>query len=192
MTLRPKKPSIQSWVTPWHIFASLDDFMFGATGKVCTLDASADNYNAKCSRFYTLSDNGLAQPWIDGTFYQPPYADQSDWLKKAAREAELGRHSVGLLKYAAAERYWRPIAYERGEQHVYDGRIAFLAPKGGARLETKDGVRFVPEGEPVKGSDFASCAVFLGPRFKPRTCRYRDARTGLLIPAGTPAIEARR
>lgn len=174
-------PSIQNYVTPWtHVHAFEDDTLHCAFA----LDAAADRWNAKAAQFVTKKMNGLEVPWIDPTFYNPEYHEQRLWLEKAAFEARRGVRSIGLLKAAIAESYWHPIAYELGAQDLYRGRIAFLAPRGGLRLVTKAGVRFIPEGKPVKGSDFASAAVLLGPGFRPRTYRYRDARTGQLIRRG--------
>lgn len=187
---KPKKPSFQAYVTPWHIFRAIQDECFD--GAECGLDACADEHNTKAKRFWSMKENGLAQPWFDWTFYNPPYAEQARWLEKAAREAERGVRSAGLLKLAASESYWRPIAYELAEQQHYEGRIPFLAPKGGIWLITKKGRRYIPEGHPIKGSDFASALVLMGPGFKPRTLRYRWAKTGRLVVPEHTILEVRR
>jgi phage N-6-adenine-methyltransferase len=179
--VRSKKPSIQNYVTPWRIFRPIQDECFG--GAECALDACADRWNTKAKRFYSINDNGLAQPWFDWTYYNPPYAEQRLWLEKAAREAQRGVRSAGLLKYAASELYWMPNTYEIGETEVYYGRISFDAPRGGLVLKTKHGARVFAEGETVDGSDFSNALVLMGPGFKPKVVRYRDSKSGFRVVA---------
>ena len=188
--MRRESPSFQAYVTPWgHVRAIEVDSMHCPFA----LDAAADKYNAKAKAFITKRQDGRRVNWIDPTFYNCEYAEQEEWLEKAVFEARRrGIRSAGLLKAAISERYWRPNTYEQGRVDLYDGRIAFLAPRGGLRLKTKRGVRVIAEGKPVKGSDFPSALVLLGPGFKPRTGFYRDGATGLLIPPGTARIARRR
>lgn len=49
----------------------------------CTLDVAASPSTAKCSRFYTASDDGLSQPWDGVVWCNPPYSDPSPWVKRA-------------------------------------------------------------------------------------------------------------
>lgn len=62
------------------LFAALDE-RFGFT-----LDVAASSANAKCDRFYTVEDDGLAQPWTGRVWCNPPYSQIRDWLEKAWRE----------------------------------------------------------------------------------------------------------
>jgi phage N-6-adenine-methyltransferase len=58
------------WPTPDDLFATLNgEFRF-------TLDACASAANAKCARFYSRTDNGLAQPWYGRVWCNPPYGRQ--------------------------------------------------------------------------------------------------------------------
>lgn len=61
------------WATPPHVFAVLDaEFSF-------TLDACASADNAKCDRFFTPADNGLAQSWAPATSWMnPPYGHRAN------------------------------------------------------------------------------------------------------------------
>lgn len=56
------------WATPQTFFDALDaEFQF-------TLDPCASVENAKCKKFYTVAENGLAQDWSGETvFCNPPY-----------------------------------------------------------------------------------------------------------------------
>lgn len=171
-------PSIQNYVTPWYVVRALEADTFF---RPFALDAAADRWNAKAERHYNRRQNGKKRRWLNPTFYNPEYSEQAEWLARALFWARRGIHSAGLLKLATSESYWRPIAYEHGTTDLYDGRLAFLAPRGGLRLKTKQGVRVIPAGAPVKGNSFASAVVLLGPSFAPRAFRYRHARTGLLI-----------
>lgn len=170
-------PSCQDYVTPWsHVFSIEEDTM----RRRFALDAAADRYNAKAARFYTLRDNGKKKRWLDPTFYNPFYDEQSEWLEIATWWAKRRAiRSAGLVRVATSESYWPEHAWNAGTIDYYKGRIAFLAPRGGIWL--KD--RFVAAGQPIRGSNFANALVLVGPGFEPRTTRYRDAKTGRLLRA---------
>lgn len=72
------------WATPQELFDELDaEFHF-------TLDPCATPKTAKCAKFYTEADNGLAQDWTGETvFCNPPYSDQqqTEWVKKCYEPA---------------------------------------------------------------------------------------------------------
>ncbi len=63
------RPDIDDRATPPEVFGPLQD-RFGFT-----VDAAASAANAKCERFWTVDDDGLAQPWIgERVFCNPPYS----------------------------------------------------------------------------------------------------------------------
>lgn len=68
------------WATPHDFFDKLNnEFQFD-------LDPCADETNAKCKKYYTKEDDGLAQNW-DGfrVFCNPPYGREiGKWVKKAS------------------------------------------------------------------------------------------------------------
>lgn len=67
------------WSTPQNFFDKLDDeFNF-------TLDPCATPDNAKCDKYFTIEDDGLAQDWSnDIVFMNPPYGRAiRHWIKKA-------------------------------------------------------------------------------------------------------------
>lgn len=47
------------------------------------LDVAASSLNAKAPRFYTIADDGLAQPWRGQVWCNPPYSDCGAWVRKA-------------------------------------------------------------------------------------------------------------
>lgn len=51
-----------------------------------TLDVAASRMNKKCERYYSIDDDGLAQPWDGRVFCNPPYSDLASWAAKAWRE----------------------------------------------------------------------------------------------------------
>lgn len=58
-----------------------------------TLDPCATPETAKCAKFYTEKDDGLAQDWTGETvFCNPPYSDQqqTEWVKKCYDHAIRG------------------------------------------------------------------------------------------------------
>lgn len=69
------------WSTPQHVFDALnDEFRF-------TLDPAATKENAKCPRFYTVEQDGLAQDWSgERVFCNPPYGRViGQWVEKMSR-----------------------------------------------------------------------------------------------------------
>ena len=66
------------WATPQLLFNKLDKlFDF-------TLDVCADEDNKKCSNFYSIEDDGLAQEWHGVCWMNPPYGRaMGSWMRKA-------------------------------------------------------------------------------------------------------------
>lgn len=62
----------------------------------------------------TLPENGLLVPWVRGTYYNPPYNKQDEWMEKAKFEwIERGIASIGLGKTVTHRNYFWP-ALDRG------------------------------------------------------------------------------
>ena len=78
------------WETPQDLFDRLNAvFRFD-------LDAAALSENAKCARFYTPAQNGLAQPWSGNVWLNPPYGRQiGAWVRKAYEEVTRGGGGFG-------------------------------------------------------------------------------------------------
>ena len=67
------------WNTPNALFDHLDnEFNF-------TLDPCSNGTNNKCSKYFTIHDDGLVQDWSqDSVFMNPPYGRAiGKWIEKA-------------------------------------------------------------------------------------------------------------
>jgi phage N-6-adenine-methyltransferase len=70
----------QDWETPESVFAPLNaEFGF-------TLDVCATAENAKCSRYFTATNDALKQPWEGVCWMNPPFGTQGTWVRKAYTE----------------------------------------------------------------------------------------------------------
>lgn len=75
-----------------------------------TLDVAAAPHNARCDRFYTLADDGLAQPWDGRVWCNPPYSALADWVAKAWAEWLAHRPPVIVMLLPAnrcEQRWWQ-------------------------------------------------------------------------------------
>lgn len=114
------------WETPRALFDELDAVYH------FTLDPCATPENAKCAKFYTKADDGLAQSWAgERVFMNPPYGREiSKWVQKAATvNAEL---VVGLLPARTDTRWFHEhIAGQAGVRFIR-GRLKFSDAKNSA------------------------------------------------------------
>jgi phage N-6-adenine-methyltransferase len=110
-----------NWATPQAVFDALDhEFSF-------ELDAAASPTNAKCRRFYTIDDDGLAQDWHGVVWLNPPYGRGiCAWLKKAADSAEAGATVVCLIPARTDTAWWHDHVLARAaEVRLVRGRLSF-------------------------------------------------------------------
>jgi site-specific DNA-methyltransferase (adenine-specific) len=111
----------RDWATPPEIFDPLDrEFHF-------TLDPCASPTSAKCARFFTEADNGLAQSWRgERVFLNPPSGREIyAWTHKArTSEAAL---VVGLLPASTDLAWWHDdVIAAQAEIRYLRGRVRFL------------------------------------------------------------------
>lgn len=117
---RGAKLRVDDRATPPELFDPLNE-RFGFT-----IDVAASEQNAKCARFYTLEDDGLAQDWSgERVFCNPPYSYIEPWAAKAA--SGLAALSVLLLPANRTEQGW----WQRWVEPNRDGaapwpRVEFL------------------------------------------------------------------
>jgi phage N-6-adenine-methyltransferase len=72
-----------------------------------TVDVAAAAHNAKCERYYTREQDGLAQPWAgEVAWCNPPYSSIAPWVDKAWHEAQSARGIVMLLPANRTEQAW--------------------------------------------------------------------------------------
>ena len=103
------------WATPQDFFDELNnEFNFD-------LDVCANDENAKCAKYYTAENDGLAQDWKGTCWMNPPYGREiGKWMRKAYESSRGGGNS-GLLsscphRHAMVARLchqWRDSIYQR-------------------------------------------------------------------------------
>ncbi len=109
------------WGTPSELFAGLaHEFPF-------TLDVAASADNAKCARYFSIEDDGLAQDWAPAVCWMnPPYGRViGDWVAKAWRESRLGATVVGLLPSRTDTAWWHDYVMTADDIRFIRGRIRF-------------------------------------------------------------------
>ena len=86
------------WATPQWLFDELDaKYHF-------TVDVCATPDNAKCEKYYTEAQDGLAQKWTGRVWCNPPYGRQiGKWVKKAS---ECAADVVVMLLPARTDTAW--------------------------------------------------------------------------------------
>jgi phage N-6-adenine-methyltransferase len=109
------------WSTPPDLFAKLhQEFGF-------TLDACATAENAKCARYFTRKDDGLAQRWTGRVWMNPPYGRSIGlWIRKAWESVRTGDAEVVvcLVPSRSDTGWWHDFAL-RGEVRPLRGRLRF-------------------------------------------------------------------
>lgn len=116
------------WSTPQGVFDELDaEFGF-------TLDVCATHENAKCDRFFTKGDDGLAQRWIHETCWMnPPYGREiGAWMRKAYGESLRGATVVCLIPSRTDTRWWHDYVMRADEIRFIKGRLKFDGHKNSA------------------------------------------------------------
>lgn len=120
------------WETPPALFDTL-----AAEFGPFDLDVCALPETAKCARYFTPDDDGLAQPWHGRCWMNPPYGREiGKWIAKARAEAEAGRATtVCLLPARTDTAYWHDhvmkadgIRFLRGRVHFRRGARSGPAP----------------------------------------------------------------
>ena len=116
-----------NWETPQDFFDALnDEFHF-------TLDAAASDGNAKCARYFTKVQDGLAQDWTGVVWCNPPYGREvGRWVAKAAESAEKGAVVVMLLPARTDTRWFHQYINGRAEVRFVKGRLKFGGAKNSA------------------------------------------------------------
>ena len=108
------------WGTPTWLFNNLNDkFNF-------TLDVCASDENAKCSKYFTIKENGLEQDWEDVNWCNPPYGRKIGlWVKKAFEENKKGKTVVLLLPARTDTKWFHDYIYCNYRVDFIKGRLKF-------------------------------------------------------------------
>ena len=110
------------WSTPQDFFDELDkEFNF-------TLDPCATSENAKCTKYFTVEDDGLKQDWSkDVVFMNPPYGREIKyWVQKAYEESLNGATVVCLIPARTDTAYWHDYIFGKADDiRFLRGRLKF-------------------------------------------------------------------
>ncbi|MDS0981102.1 phage N-6-adenine-methyltransferase [Staphylococcus hominis] len=117
------------WATPQNLFDELNkEFNF-------TLDPCATDENAKCSKYFTIEDDGLSKDWSnDVVFMNPPYGREiKKWIKKAYEESLNGATVVCLIPARTDTTYWHDFIFDKADDiRFLRGRLKFGGSKNSA------------------------------------------------------------
>lgn len=96
------------------------------------LDPCATQESAKCERFFTLEDDGLAHPWAPArVFMNPPYSNVAAWMQKALDESRRGAFVCALVPARVDTAWWHDYA-EKARYEFVRGRLKFGAATASA------------------------------------------------------------
>jgi phage N-6-adenine-methyltransferase len=186
VTLRGARPDVDDRATPPEVFGPLHE-RFGFT-----VDAAASPHNAKCARFWTEADDGLAQPWAgERVWVNPPYSfpNLPAWVAKAWREwmaEERPELAVMLLPANRTEQaWWQEMVEPYRDLPGSDLRCEFLPGR----------FRFLTRGQTEVGPDerppFGCCLLIWEAReasSSPRLVPELSAVVRVLRPAGQDVL----
>jgi phage N-6-adenine-methyltransferase len=111
------------WETPPEVYDPLHEH------HKFTLDPCATPESAKCAKYFTKADNGLAQSWAgERVFMNPPYGkDIGLWMAKAFTESTLGALVVCLVPVRTDTAWWQNYVIREQSPHRFlKGRVKFL------------------------------------------------------------------
>lgn len=114
------------WATPFDFFNYYDS-MYDFTVDVC-----ASKENAKCPKFFTIEDDGLAQEWNGNCWMNPPYGREiGKWMEKAYESSQQGALVVCLVPSRTDTKWWHDFAM-KGDIEFIKGRLKFGNAKNSA------------------------------------------------------------
>jgi site-specific DNA-methyltransferase (adenine-specific) len=128
------------WETPKELFDKLDKVYH------FTLDPCATKGNAKCAKYYTKKDDGLAQSWKrERVFVNPPYGRRiGGWVRKCYKAAKVEDAIVVALLPSRTDTLWFHgyVLNAVGEEYAPYISIKFIRGR----------LKFEVNGKPVKNS----------------------------------------
>lgn len=124
------EPQSERWHTPAALYEALDrEFDF-------TIDAAADDGNAKCDRFLERESDALTQSWAgERVFCNPPYGrGLEQWVEHAAIQAQdAGALVVMVLPARTGNAWFHRYCLPHAEIRFIRGRLNFAKGSVGAR-----------------------------------------------------------
>jgi site-specific DNA-methyltransferase (adenine-specific) len=112
------------YATPKALYAQLDgEFHF--TDDPCPFDTT--------TRAIYGEHDGLARPWGDSTFVNPPYGREIGvWIRRGYEEAQQGKTVVLLIPSRTDTVWWHKYVMKASEIRFIKGRIKFSGAKWNA------------------------------------------------------------
>ena len=112
------------WETPQDLFDKLNaEFHF-------TLDPCCREYNHKCKKYYTITDDGLSKDWSgEVVFCNPPYGRTiGKWVEKCFNEYNTNGVTIVLLIPSRTDTVWfhKYILHKASEIRFLQGRLRFV------------------------------------------------------------------
>lgn len=146
------KDAVDDRGTTPEMFGPLND-RFGFT-----LDVAAAAHNAKCERYFTREQDGLAQSWAgERVWCNPPYSNIASWVIKAWTESERADLIVMLLPANRTEqRWWQELVEPFRDARIRSLQVEFLA---GRPRFIRPGVVIGPKGD---RPPFGCCLLIWG------------------------------
>lgn len=97
-------------------------------------DLAANTYNAVVSRYYTITDNALVQPWALGVWWNwlnPPFGRLAPWVEKAYTEwRDHGARTAMLVPAGVGANWWRDWVHGKAAVRFLNGRLTFVGESG--------------------------------------------------------------
>jgi site-specific DNA-methyltransferase (adenine-specific) len=99
----------------------------GRSSNISVLTLGLDRQTAKCSKYFTIRENGLKQDWSnDVVFMNPPFGREiGKWMQKAYRESLDGATVVCLIPSRTDTAWWHDYAV-KGQILFLRGRVKFV------------------------------------------------------------------
>lgn len=114
------------WSTPQEFFDKYDE-IYNFNVDVCATDE-----NAKCEKYFTQEQDGLAQEWVGVCWMNPPYGREiKHWMKKAFESSQKGATVVCLVPSRTDTIWWHDYAM-KGSIEFIKGRLKFGGSKNSA------------------------------------------------------------
>lgn len=124
---KPDGWTSDQWATPWEFVRAME-----AKYGPFDLDPAAQPHTAKASRFYTIEDDGLTQPWFGRVWLNPPYSKPGPWCERAHLATSTGECDlVVILLPAAIDTGWfHDLVLPHAELDFVRGRVRFIGWEG--------------------------------------------------------------
>lgn len=127
------------------------------------LDVAAETHNAKCERYFSPEQDGLAQAWAGASVWcNPPYSGVRPWVEKAWAEWRSETPPLRIVMLVPANRteqtWWHQLVEPLRDRPGSDLHVEFLP--GRMRFLRKGQRRIGPNERPP----FGCCLLIWGER----------------------------